>query len=261
MLVPTRHGEVTVVRSGAEFSGKVPYWTHFYLYRNLVVDTGCPHTAGEVGELVGKFVGGGALVLLTHHHEDHVGGASVLQGRIFAPREALPLLEHPPEIPDYRKLVWGQPRPVRAEPLPPFLQGVEVLKTPGHTFDHVSFLVDDKLFAGDLVVGEGQMVCMRQEELRDTMASLEKVLKLGFEHAYTGVGVFSREEVEGYLEYLKGLRERVEGLHREGKSPVEIVEEVFPHPPEKVLLMEVVSDGEWSRENMVRSLLGLPRRG
>jgi len=262
VLVPSSHGDVKVVKSGVEFSGRVPYWTHFYLYKDLIVDTGCPHTAVEVREFLGERKG---VVLLTHHHEDHIGGAIALQGRlkIFAPLKSLPLLEHPPELPDYRKLVWGQPQPLKAHPLPSSLcfggLEVEVFETPGHTFDHVSFLVDGKLFAGDLVVAPGQMVCMRQEELRDTMISLRKILKLDFEYAYTGVGVFSKEEVKAYLEYLGELRKKVEELHRKGKSPRDIVKEVFPHPPEIVQLMEVVSDGEWSRENMVRSLLGLPR--
>jgi len=37
----------------------------------------------------------------------------------------------------------------------------------------------------------------------------------------------------------------------------QIVEQIFPNPPKKVLQMEEVSGGEWSRKNLVESLLGL----
>lgn len=61
--------------------------------------------------------------------------------------------------------------------------------------------------------------------------------------------------MEDYLIYLKELKKEVERLYKAGKSVEEIVLEVFPNPPEKALLMEIVSEKEWARENMVRSLL------
>jgi glyoxylase-like metal-dependent hydrolase (beta-lactamase superfamily II) len=119
-------------------------------------------------------------------------------------------------------VVWGQPLPVIAEPLQDriFVGGeeIEVIETPGHSFDHVSFLIDKKLFCGDLVISRGQVVCMREERLLETIKSIEKVLNLDFDFAYTGVGVASRDAVEDYLEYLLELRERAEKLYWEGKS-------------------------------------------
>ncbi|MEM4509001.1 MAG: MBL fold metallo-hydrolase, partial [Archaeoglobaceae archaeon] len=56
---------------------------------------------------------------------------------------------------------------------------------------------------------------------------------------------------------LEELKEKAEELYKEGKSIEEIVNAVFPNPPEKALLMETVSEKEWARENIVRSLLNL----
>jgi len=37
----------------------------------------------------------------------------------------------------------------------------------------------------------------------------------------------------------------------------QIVEKVFAEVPKKVLLMEEMSEGEWSRRNLVESILGM----
>ncbi len=48
-----------------------------YYYKNLVIDTGCPHTAHEIKEFFrNKAV---KAILTTHYHEDHSGGAYVFQ--------------------------------------------------------------------------------------------------------------------------------------------------------------------------------------
>ncbi len=100
---------------------------------------------------------------------------------------------------------------------------------------------------------------MREEDLIKTIESIEKVLKYDFSYAYTGVGVASRDDVVEYLNYLKGLKEKAEKLYAEGKSIDEIVNACFPNPSQKAILMEFVSEKEWARENMIKSLLGLPR--
>jgi len=259
MLIPSEHEGVKVIKCGHEIGGKVLHWVHFYLYKDILFDSGCPHTAAEVLEAFRDK----KAALITHYHEDHSGGAIELQKvmRIFAPPKSLEILRNPPEVPEYRKVVWGQPLPVIAEPFQDRIsvggEEIELIETPGHSFDHVSFLVDGKPFCGDLVISSGQIVCMREEKLLETIKSIEKVLNFDFDFAYSGVGVASRDAVEDYLAYLLELKERAEGLYGEGKSIEEIVAALFPNPPDKALMMEAVSEKEWARENIVMSLLNL----
>ncbi|MEM4279065.1 MAG: MBL fold metallo-hydrolase [Archaeoglobaceae archaeon] len=257
VLTISEQGGVKVVKCGNEVGGKVLYWVHFFSYGGVLFDSGCPHTANEVFSAFKEK----EAVLLTHYHEDHIGGAIELQKAmpIYAPRKSLDILRNPPQIPQYRKIVWGQPSAVNANELEEIVKigsfEIEVIDTPGHSFDHVSFLVGKNLFCGDLVITRGQIVCMREERLLETIKSLKKVLSYDFDFAFSGVGVFPREKVEDYLNYLEELRGKILNLWRAGKTIDEIVAEVFPNPNEKALMMEIVSEKEWARENMVKSLL------
>jgi glyoxylase-like metal-dependent hydrolase (beta-lactamase superfamily II) len=261
MLEVKKYDEVTVFRSGREISGRVLYWVSFYYYGNVVFDTGCFWSKEEVREFFrNRMVEG---VVITHHHEDHIGGASVFK-KVFAPRKAIAIIKNPPKIPEYRQVVWGQPEPANAEPFEDKItfgdMEITVIETPGHEFDHVCFLIDGKLFSGDLVVSTGQIVCMKQENLVETIESLKKVLKFKFEFAFGGPSVTTKEGVKDYLNYLVELRNRARELYAEGRDVSEIVDILFPNPSKRALMMEFVSGGEWSRENFVRSLLGLIKK-
>jgi len=73
--------------------------------------------------------GGIGLVLLTHSHVDHVGGADQLGAEVLVPGD-------------------GERH-----------GGLRVLATPGHAADHVCFLSDDGVcFSGDLVLGLGSTI-------------------------------------------------------------------------------------------------------
>ncbi len=259
-LVSESYGDVEAIKVGTEIDGRVIYWVHFYYYNGILVDAGCSNAFDEIAAYFerGKHKFKVETVLITHHHEDHIGAASIFGGRVYANEKSVALLRNPPKIPEYRMMTWGQPQSVEAKPLESLdavVDSITPIETPGHSFDHTSYLIDDKLFCGDLVVGTKQMVCMREENMNEVISSLERVLKYDFSYAYGGVGVFERDDVEDYLRYLESLRERVNELQDEGKSVEEIVKLVFPDPPKRVLMMEFVSGGEWSRENMVRSLL------
>ncbi len=264
MLVAEMHGDVEAVKVGTEIQGRVMYWVFLYYYRKLLFDTGCFNTAREVYEhFKNKKI---KAVFITHYHEDHIGAVNLFKEKadVYAPPDSLEVLKNPPEIPKYRKMVWGQPEKIDrvkvAEELMKFDDvEVKMIKTPGHSFDHVSYIVDDKLFCGDLVINTAQIVCMREENLLETIKSIERVLKYDFIHAYTGVGIASRRDVVEYLNYLKDLKARAEELYAAGRSIDEIVNVAFPNPSKKAILMEFVSEKEWSRENMIKSLLGLPR--
>ncbi|HEY7063086.1 MAG TPA: MBL fold metallo-hydrolase [Chloroflexota bacterium] len=98
----------------------------------------------EVGAL-GARVG---LVLVTHHHPDHLPGADLLRRKTGAPLAAHEGIRHVD-----RTLHHGQEVPVEGETL-------EVLATPGHASTHMCFLLRARelLFSGDHVVGSGTVV-------------------------------------------------------------------------------------------------------
>ncbi|WP_202319265.1 MBL fold metallo-hydrolase [Archaeoglobus neptunius] len=264
MLLSRMYGDVEAVRVGTEVRGRVFHWVYLYHYRGLLFDTGCVNTALEVFQHFREREI--KAVLITHHHEDHIGAVSLFRNitEVYVPPDSVEILKNPPDIPEYRKISWGQPESivdVKVAGEKMVFDGLEVLmiKTPGHSFDHVSYLVDDKLFCSDLVINTAQMVCMREEDLLETIASIEWVLEYDFSRAYTGVGVSTREEVEEYVDYLRGLKARAEELYASGRGIDDIVNAIFPSPSQKAILMEFVSEKEWARENMVKSLLGLPR--
>jgi glyoxylase-like metal-dependent hydrolase (beta-lactamase superfamily II) len=257
MLMLEEFRDVLAVKCGNEINGQVLYWTTLYFYKNLIIDTGCPHTAYEVKDFFKdrEF----DVVLVTHHHEDHAGGAFMFE-KVYAPEKTLEILRNPQKIPKYRQLVWGQPKPVIAEPLKSRMEfdnvSVEVVETPGHSFDHVCFLIDDKLFMGDLIGSKRLVICMRDEDYIGVIESIKKVLKLDFEKAYGGHVVLTKDEVKDFLNYLLDLKDRTDELYNKGKTVEEIVNTLLSDVPQKVILMEQMSEMEWARANLIRSLLG-----
>ncbi len=64
---------------------------------------------------------------------------------------------------------------------------IEVIKTPGHSADSVSFLIEKSLFPGDLVLGGSiGRTDLYDSNDRDMWDSLEKLEKIDFEMAYPG---------------------------------------------------------------------------
>ncbi|MBU2642034.1 MAG: hydroxyacylglutathione hydrolase [Gammaproteobacteria bacterium] len=108
-------------------------------------------------------------VLITHHHRDHTGGNLVLRQRyncaIHAPDN--------PRIPGVTHRLHGGDSITFAEPAAHF----DVLATPGHTLDHISYVGHGNLFCGDTVFGCG---CGKLFEGTPAMmaASLDTILTL-----------------------------------------------------------------------------------
>lgn len=110
-----------------------------------------------------------AAVLITHHHRDHTGGNTLLRQRydcaIYAPDN--------PGIPAVTHTLRGGDSLDLAEPGLHF----EVMATPGHTLDHISYVGHGCLFCGDTVFGCG---CGKLFEGSPAMmaASLDAILAL-----------------------------------------------------------------------------------
>lgn len=108
-------------------------------------------------------------VLITHHHRDHTGGNTLLRQRygcaIYAPDN--------PRIPAVSHTLRGGDAVNIAEPA----LHLDVLATPGHTLDHISYAGHGYVFCGDTVFGCG---CGKLFEGNPAMmaASLDAILTL-----------------------------------------------------------------------------------
>lgn len=149
----------------------VPPATHTNCYRvgGVVVDPASPY-ADEQGALAGGLGARVDLILVTHHHPDHVGGVEDLRRRTGAP-------------------VWAHrdarlPFPVDGyvedeQAIPTGAGTLRAVHTPGHADGHLVFLVEDTgdLIAGDLVAGVGTILLAPPEgHLGTYLASLERMV-------------------------------------------------------------------------------------
>lgn len=212
------------------------------------------------------------FLLLTHHHEDHAGCALALSQhfpglKVFAPREALAYLEHPPPLPLYRKVIWGESPPLTGlQPLPEegvlSLNGytLTVIPTPGHTPWHKGFLFQgerDLLFLGDLVTRWQSPLewyeCSIPAKIRSLEALLEVApsphLFLTHLNPVAEGGEVLREE----LTWLKRESERVQAFaqtHRDAELS-HIVEALYGKEPG----LYRISQGEFGLCAFVRGVL------
>src|SRR3990167_6024528 len=88
-----------------------------------------------------------AAILITHHHWDHVGGISELL-------HAYPVAVYGPD----NAAIQGISNPVKEPDTVtfPFLESpVSILDTPGHTLDHIAYLLSGMLFCGDTLFSGG----------------------------------------------------------------------------------------------------------
>lgn len=84
------------------------------------------------------------VILLTHKHHDHIGGVEVLKQQypeiqIYAPAE---VAQYADVIVDVGELIIAQDK-------------IQVFATPGHTEQHMSYVLENHLFCGDTLFSAG----------------------------------------------------------------------------------------------------------
>ena len=259
-------GEVVFIRMTRSFLGRALYWTGCYLVDELLLDCGPPALAADLARVLeGRALRGLAL---THHHEDHMGGAALLARRRgltpMAHAAALPLLEGGFTVERYRRVAWGMPERVRAEPLGSELRGAtlrfEVLHTPGHSHDHVCLFEPERgwLFSGDLFLAERLRYLRADEDVLELIASLRSVARLPLRRVFCAHRGELRDgpaALRRKADHLEALRDRILQLLRQGLPEAEIARRAVGREGP----MTWLSGGHFSARNFVGAVARRPR--
>jgi glyoxylase-like metal-dependent hydrolase (beta-lactamase superfamily II) len=166
-----------------------------------VVDPG-PEDRGHLDRVLDAARSDGgrvAVVLLSHHHRDHTAAADALAAETGAPVHGA----------GHRPLADGETLELGG-------LAVQVLATPGHTADSVSFLLPEEglLLTGDTVLGRGTTVLAWPDgTVTDYLGTLDTLLALVREGRITRLAPGHGPPVEDPAAFLTELRKhRVERL-------------------------------------------------
>jgi len=202
-----------------------------------------------------------AAVLLTHHHGDHIGGATAL-----AERWSVPIVSHPLTAARLDGVVAVTELAEDGD----VICGATAIFTPGHAPGHLCFGVGDAVIAGDMVAGVGTILIEPGDgDMAVYFASLER-LRARPPHALLpahGPAIpDGHAKLSEYLAHRK-LREArvIAALRDEPRSLAELVAEAYGDTPralwplaERSLLAHLIKrvreqrardagDGRWSR--------------
>lgn len=189
--------------------------------RTVVVDPGpdddahLRRVADEAGDV--------ALVLLTHGHPDHSAGARTLAQRLGVPVRAV----DPAHRLGDEGLSDGEH--VTVDDLV-----VTVLATPGHSSDHVCFVLPEQglVLTGDHVLGRGTTVVAHPDgRMRDYLDSLSRLADVGATRLLPGHGPVVDNPAEVIAYYVRHREERLReveaAVHAGARTARKVVERVY----------------------------------
>ncbi len=172
-------GPLTLTGTNTWIVGRDPCW---------VIDPG-PALAGHLHSIVAEVGrrGGAACLLLTHEHHDHAEGTPELACRL-----------------GLTVLAVGDGQ--RAGPL-------VAVATPGHTPDHLAYVLGDVVFTGDAVLGEGSVfISPDPGAMRRYLTALERLRALEPSLLCPGHGQVVTDPEAHLTGYLTHRRTREDAL-------------------------------------------------
>ena len=199
----------------------------------LVVDPGSPYPdeQAHLDDVIAAETAAGrpvAMIVLTHHHGDHVGGAAAL-----AARWQVPIAAHAATA---RRLA-GRVAITRLLDDGEQVDGVTCLLTPGHAEGHLCFELGGAIIAGDMVAGLGWILIDPSEgDMAMYLASLERLRTRQASVLLPAHGPAIADPERKLVEYIshRTMRESrvVAALApREAASLDELVPEVYADTP------------------------------
>jgi glyoxylase-like metal-dependent hydrolase (beta-lactamase superfamily II) len=256
MIRTTAHGDVTQLEFTSWASRLSRMRVHAFAVRGVLIDSGFPALARTLAHWLRAHPVHGAA--LTHHHEDHAGGAAVLARLgvpLWMPELARAQVLAPAPIHFYRRFSWGTPEAFAActpFTLPPELEAVP---TPGHSADHhvIWDAQTRTVFGGDLFIGVKVRIAHASEDPRATAASLRRVIARGprrYFDAHRGLLADPIAMLTAKAEWIEGTIRRAEQYIAEGLDDASVARRVLGDDR----LGRWYTAGDYTMENWIRGV-------
>jgi len=265
MLTVEQRGPVRKFCAARAFLGRSFYRTAAYWVDGLLVDTTCPHTAGEFS----RATAGLAVeqIVNTHCHEDHIGANALLQetrgARILAHALTLPILENPrlQHLQLYRRVFWGWPAPSHGNAIGEWVETAhhrfQVIRTPGHSPDHICLYEPEQgwLFSGDAYIGGQDRAARPDYDVYAIIDSLRRLATLRVTRLFPGSGTVREDhpatDIQRKIEALEQLGAEVRRMHAQGNNVQAIQQRLLGREP----AISYLTLGHFKRRYLIEAYL------
>ncbi|MHA1674598.1 MAG: MBL fold metallo-hydrolase [Promethearchaeota archaeon] len=283
------HGDVLEWQwKSNHWAATIPKWSSSFLLDGLLIDTGAPAGSEQIYQWASQLPENDRIsqVYLTHFHEDHAGGALILQERMNLPilcsSSTQKQLESIKPYRWYRQVYWGKKL---SPPLQPQLISDKIssesgkfnfnlISCPGHAPDLTALLESEHqlLFVGDAIMKRYEMLfgggCKDiQENIKEIYLSQKRLYELT--EGMNDLQIFVAHAKVYPRSFLKEKIDEIEKLHLDAHHFKEQLEDQGVIKTEDVVkkivnllwkkgenrFAKFMSKGELSHANLVKSLL------
>jgi ribonuclease/clavin/mitogillin len=261
-----------------------PYWTSCYFVDGLLIDSGAPGSVDDLKEFI-KSLPSNQMIekcFITHTHEDHAGGAHMLNAEfripIYTSKKAISILKKGNTYPEYRQLAWGPKLlPVNALTIENSIETkskkykFELFPMSGHAPELVALIEKDQqwAFVADAVQPKYKMIFGKNSDIQEDISLIYKSLFDLYEFTVNmdnllifsaGNGVLQgREFIKKKMEEIDNLYNKVhqeyKRLQKEGFKENKLAKKIVKNIFRRESIIEKLTQGDLSRENLILSLL------
>lgn len=264
-----------------------PFFCSVYFIDGILIDSGAPASVNDFRDFIKSLLKTNKikLCIITHTHEDHCGGAYILQNEfeipIFAHEAVIEKLRKEYFYPQYRQMAWGEKRlPVVAEKVPYTITSesekytFEIFPMPGHASEQIVLIekTEQWVFATDAIQPKYKMLFGAASDIQEDIAIIYNSIRKLYEYTagmdklkifLSASGVYDGQELlKDKINEIKSLHLRVHQIYEEEfrnhNDKEKVLRRVLKRTFKRETAIGSLTQGDLSIMNLIKSLLKWP---